>query len=312
MDLLTIGEPLMCFDSGDDSLDAAPLVRKYAVGAESNVAIGLARLGRSVAYIGRVGRDTAGREIVRTLRGEGVDVSGIVAVDSGATGVLLKERLGSGRTEVTYHRAGSAGSTLSVADLPARFTNVRRLHVTGITLVLSPTARRAVLEAMRRARADGCRVSLDANFRRKLAAAPTLVEAFHEAAPLADEVILGRAEAALCVGDDDDARLESYARGLPVETVVFKGSAGGAIGFSGGERIECAPRRVPVVDAVGAGDGFAAGMLHALLDGQPLADALDLGGRVAARVVSRHGDYQGLPYAGELDRATDRVPAVVR
>jgi len=312
MDCLTIGEPLMCFDSGDEPFDATQVVRKYAVGAESNVAIGLARLGRSVAYVGRVGRDNLGREIVRTLRGEGVDVSGLSAVDTGPTGLLLKEQPGAGHTEVTYHRAGSAGSTLSVADLPARFSNVRRLHVTGITLVLSPTARRAVLEAMRRAHADGCRVSLDANFRRKLAPASTLVEAFEEAAALADEIILGRGEAALCVGDDDDSRLEDYARSLPAETVVLKGASGGSIGFSGGERIECAPVRVPVIDSVGAGDGFAAGLLHALLDGRSLPGALEVGGRVAARVIARHGDYQGLPYAQDLEIDSKSTRAVLR
>ena len=310
MDCLTIGEPLVAFDSGAQSLDEASLVRKYAVGAESNVAIGLARLGRSVGYVGRVGRDSIGREILRTLRGEGVDVSRVAVVDSGPTAVLLKEQSASGRTEVTYHRAGSAGSTLSVTDLPARFSTIRRLHVTGITLVLSPTARRAALEAMRRARADGCRVSLDANFRHKLASTSTLVECFEEAAALADEVILGRAEAALCAGSGDDEQLESYARSLASDTVVLKGAAGGAVGFSRGERIESEARLVPVVDAVGSGDAFAVGFLHALLDGRPLAEALDLGGQVSARVVARHGDYQGLPYAGDLER--DLTLAVLR
>jgi 2-dehydro-3-deoxygluconokinase len=307
MDCLTVGEPLIAFDSGAEPLDEVSVVRKYAVGAESNVAIGLARLGRSVGYVGRVGRDSPGREIVRTLRGEGVDVSRLAVVESGPTAVLLKEqRLGV--TQVTYHRAGSAGSTLGVADLPARFTGIRRLHVTGITLVLSPTARRAVLEAMRRARADGCRVSLDANFRRRLAPAPLLIETFEEAAALADDVILGLGEAALCAGEDADP--EEYARSVPAATVVLKGAAGGAVAFADGDRIESAPQSVAVVDAVGSGDGFAVGYLHALLDGRPLADALDLGGRVSARVIGRHGDYQGLPYAEDLDLAP--TPAVVR
>lgn len=310
MDCLTIGEPLVAFDSGAEPFDEAPVVRKYAVGAESNVAIGLARLGRSVGYVGRVGRDSIGREVVRTLRGEGVDVTRLSVVDSGPTAVLLKERTASDRTEVTYYRAGSAGSSLSVADLPARFSGIRRLHVTGITLVLSSTAQRAVLEAMRRARVDGCRVSLDANFRQKLAPTPTLVETFEQATALADEVLLGRGEAALCAGGTEDDELESYARSLPCETVVLKGAAGGAVGFSGGERIESEARSVTVVDAVGSGDGFAVGFLHALLDGRSLADALDLGGLVSSRVVARHGDYQGLPYVGDLER--DLTLAVVR
>ena len=86
---------------------------------------------------------------MRTLRGEGVDVTGLTATGAAPTGILLKERLGSGHVEVTYHRAASAGSTLDVSDLPDVFVGIRRLHVTGITLVLSSSARDATLEAMR-------------------------------------------------------------------------------------------------------------------------------------------------------------------
>jgi len=300
MDCLTLGEPLICFDSGDEPLDAVATVRKYAVGAESNVAIGLARLGHRVGYLGRVGRDTLGREIARTLRGEGVDISGLVETASAATGVLLKERLADGRTEVTYHRAASAGSTLDVADLPTDLTGVRRLHITGITLVLSDTARDAALEMMRRARAAGARVSLDANFRSKLAPASALVETFEHAASLADEVLLGRREAAVCAGSDDDDDLAEYARSLPVETVVVKGARGGAVAYAAGTRTEAAPTPATVVDPVGAGDAFAVGFLHVLLNDGPLDEALACGSRIAARVIARRGDYQGLPYPQEL------------
>ncbi|BDV29894.1 sugar kinase [Microbacterium terricola] len=304
MDLLTLGEALICFDSGDDTLDATGVVRKYVVGAESNVAIGLARLGHSSAYVGRVGRDSLGTEIARTLRGEGVDVTHITRHAGAATGILLKERLRNGRTEITYHRAGSAGSGLSVDDLPADFAGVRRLHVTGITLHLSAAARAAVLEAMRRAQAAGCRVSLDANFRRKLATRDELAGAFAEAAALADDVLLGRAEAALCAGSDDDAAVEAFARGLGVETVVVKGRQGGARAYAGGTVVESTALPTTVVDPVGAGDGFAVGYLHALLHGGSLRDALEMGGRVSAKVIGRRGDYHGLPFPEDLDAHT--------
>ena len=97
MECLTVGEPLICLDSMAEPFDAAAMVRKYVVGAESNVAIGLARLGHSSGYVGRVGSDSCGREIVRTLRGEGVDVTRLTATDAAPTAILLKERLGSGR-----------------------------------------------------------------------------------------------------------------------------------------------------------------------------------------------------------------------
>lgn len=141
MTLLTLGEALVCFDSGDNPFDATTTARKYVVGAECNVAIGLSRLGHGVAYLGKVGSDSLGREVIRTLRGEGVDVSLLTVRPNADTGILLKERARSARTVITYHRAGSAGSTLSIDDLPSDFASVHRLHVTGITLHLSVSAR---------------------------------------------------------------------------------------------------------------------------------------------------------------------------
>ncbi|QTV80389.1 sugar kinase [Microbacterium sp. NIBRBAC000506063] len=299
MTLLTLGESLICFDSGEDRLDAASRVRKYVVGAESNVAIGLARLGRSVAYIGRVGTDAGGREIVRTLRGEGVDVSGVRTVADLPTAVLIKEQTAPGRVGVTYHRRHAAGATLSPADIPQDFSGIRRLHVTGITLVLSASARDAALEAMQRARGAGARVSLDANFRRTLASDDVLVREFENAAALADEVFLGRGEAALCAGTESTP--EQYAQGLDVETVVLKGGNGGATAFFAGDRISVEAEQVPVVDPVGSGDGFVVGYLDTMLSGGTIADALSRGAKVAARVIGCRGDYQGLPYEGELD-----------
>lgn len=307
MDCLTVGEPLVSFDSDDLPLDAAATVRTSAVGAESNVAIGLARLGWSVGYVGRVGEDSAGRIITRTLRGEGVDVTGLRTVGDRATALLLKEGDGPGRVAVTYYRAGSAGSTLAPADLPSDFAGIRRLHVTGITLVLGDSARAAVLEAMRRARAAGARVSLDANFRRKLAADEVLAAAFAEAAPLADEILLGHGEAALCAGSDDERAIEDWARTLPARTVVLKGARGGAVALVDGERHAHAPRPVVVVDPVGSGDAFAVGFLHELLAGRGIDAALATGARVAARVIGRRGDYQGLPYADDLARGEAAV-----
>lgn len=304
MDALTLGESLICFDSGRSSLDATHTVRKYVVGAESNVAIGLARLGRSVGYIGRVGNDSLGTEIIRTLRGEGVEVSGLVRDLQAPTGVLLKECLRSGRTEITYHRAGSAGSTLSVDDLPEDFTGLRALHITGITLHLSATSREAALEAMRRARAAGARVSLDANFRRKLAGPAELVHAFAEAAALSDDVFLGHGEAAVCADSTDNDAIESYAQSLGAARVILKGPRGGARAYEGGEVTEVAPVPVTVVDPVGSGDGFAVGYLHATLGGAPLSDALETGARVSAMVIGQRGDYHGLPFPEDLAAAS--------
>jgi 2-dehydro-3-deoxygluconokinase len=303
MDFLTVGEPLVCFDSGDLPLDRARSTEVYAVGAESNVAIGLARLGREAGFIGRVGTDSAGRLVLRTLRGEGVDVSAVRVVAGRPTGVILKETCAPARVEVTYHRADSAGSTIDVDDIPSHLDGVRHVHVTGITLVLSETARATALELMRRAREAGATVSLDANFRRKLAPASVLVQAFEDAARLADIVFIGRREAELCA---DGADLDGYLRSLTADVVILKGAHGGATVFVNGATESVDAHETVVVDPVGAGDAFVVGFLHAWFDGRDLRAALEQAGRVAAHVIGTRGDYQGLPYPADLVNEPDQ------
>lgn len=306
-DVVTLGEVLVGLDSGGGRIEAARTLSKSVGGAESNTAIGLARLGHGVAYIGRVGDDPLGREVVRTLRGEGVDVSRLVRDVSRPTALMLKERWDS-RVSVHYYRAGSAGSGLEVADVDLDLVaRARLLHVTGVTLALGQGPRKAALAAASAARTAGVAVSLDANFRHKMAAPEELVNQFQELAPLADHVLLSWSEAVVCAGSADEAAVHAYARALAAPTVVVKGPHGGAVAFVDGElvaRVEPVP--VAVVDPVGAGDGFAVGYLHGLLSGDGVAARLATGAWVAGRAVSHLGDYEGLPLAHEL--VADELP----
>lgn len=301
LDAVTVGEALACLDSDGRRLESAPSLTKSVGGAESNLAIGLTRLGHRTAFVGRVGDDPLGREIERTLRGEGVDITHLTSDMSRPTGLMLKQRCDS-RVAVYYYRSASAGSALEVGDVPVDLiAGARVLHVTGVTMALGEGPRKAVLVAASAAREAGVAVSLDANFRYKLGAAEELVRQFTELVPLADHVLLSWSEAVVCAGSADEAAVYGYARGLMGRTVVVKGPRGGAVAFVDGQRVaEVEPDPVVVVDPVGAGDGFAAGYLHGLLSGADVAERLAHGAWVAGRVVGHPGDYEGLPLASEL------------
>ena len=154
-EVVTLGECLISLiATAPGPLAEATAFERHVAGAEANVAVGLARLGRSVAYIGRVGGDGFGTAIVRKLRGEGVDVRHLAVDDGAATGLMLRERRALGAAQVVYARTGSAGSRLSVVDVDRAatdgvFAGARWLHVTGITPALSPTAHDAVRQARR-------------------------------------------------------------------------------------------------------------------------------------------------------------------
>lgn len=300
-DVVTLGEALIGLDSGGERIESVRTLTKSVGGAESNTVIGLSRLGHRTSFIGRVGDDPLGREVERTLRGEGVDVSQLVRDPSRPTGLMLKERRQS-RVAVFYYRDTSAGSALEVADVDVEvIRSAKILHLTGVTLALGEGPRKAALAAATAARAAGVTVSLDANFRHKMATGPELVAWFEELVPLADNVLLSWSEAAVCAGSSERDAVLAYACGLGVPTVVVKGPGGGATACVDGRMVtDVKPAPVTVVDPVGAGDGFAVGYLHGLLCGGDIDARLRTGAWVAGRVVGHLGDYEGLPLLNEL------------
>jgi 2-dehydro-3-deoxygluconokinase len=303
-DVVTFGESMALFraDPGESLRTARRFTRSIA-GAESNLAIGLSRLGRSAGWFGRVGDDPLGLGILDTLRGEGVDISRAAVDETAPTGVLVRDTHGERRMDVAYARLGSAASRLSPADLDAGYlTSAAVLHVTGITPALSDTALAATTEAVRIAAAAGVTICFDANVRRRLW--PDPAEARRVLVPLAERsqiVLLGHAEAMLLTGQETPAAAAGWLLDRGAVAVVVKLGADGAAGFGRGTSYHGPALAVHPVDTIGAGDAFDAGFLWAWLQGAPLRDCVDEGNLAAGLSIQVCGDIEGLPYRRELD-----------
>ncbi|MEV0641604.1 sugar kinase [Streptomyces sp. NPDC050619] len=273
-------------------------------GAESNVAIGLARLGHRVRWAGRVGADELGALVLRTLRAEGVDTAYAVTDDTGRpTGLLLTEpRLGT-LTRVSYYRAGSAGSAVSAAEvLPALASGSRILHLTGITPALSSSAAEAALAAATTARAAGITVCLDVNYRSRLWTADRARTVLRPLLDRTDLLIAFEDELPLMLGRPDAGEPEGVQSLLAagVSEVVIKRGARGATTYTVGGTTDRSAREVDAVDLVGAGDAFVAGYLSALLHGADIPARLHRAVTTAAFAVGTPGDWEGLPTQDEL------------
>ncbi|WP_413790218.1 sugar kinase [Streptomyces coeruleorubidus] len=273
-------------------------------GAESNVAIGLARLGHRVRWAGRVGADELGALVLRTLRAENIDTGHAVTDDTGRpTGLLLTEpRLGT-LTRVSYYRAGSAGSAVSPADvLPALAPGTRVLHLTGITPALGPSAADAALTAAATAHESGITVCLDVNYRSRLWSADQARTALRPMLAHVDLLIASEDELPLVLerpaADEPEAVDSIVSAG--VREVVVKRGAHGATSFTADGASDCAARQVDAVDLVGAGDAFVAGYLSGLLDGADIPARLRRAVTTAAFAVATRGDWEGLPSRDEL------------
>ncbi|MEU7585640.1 sugar kinase [Micromonospora sp. NPDC049230] len=299
-DLLTLGETMAAFRT-TGPLRLGGTAGISVAGAESTVAIGVARLGHRAAWVGVTGADEPGELVRRTLRAEGVDLAWSRIDATAPTGLILFENRVADINRVTYHRAGSAGSRLRPADVTRAFDAPgpppRLLHVTGITCALGAEPYQAVLEAVRRARAAGSTVCLDVNHRQRLWSVAEAAAALRPLLPALDLVVASDDElAVLTDAADPVAALLSAG----VTEVVVKHGADGATSHRATGTVHRPARTVPVVDTVGAGDAFVAGLLSAWLDGADAPTRLDRAVTTGAFAVATRGDWEGLPDRAEL------------
>ncbi|MBM7440553.1 sugar kinase [Streptomyces sp. HB132] len=306
VDVLTFGETMLAVQL-PGPLAVGAQARTTVAGAESNVAVGLSRLGHRAAWAGLVGDDEPGRLVLRTLRGEGVDTTRAGTHATAPTGGMLRERRVADLVRVHYWRGRSAASQMTPADIaPALGDGARVLHLTGITCALGPGPLEAVRAAAAHAHAQGWTVTLDVNHRQRLWTAEEAGRALRPLLPHLDVLIASDDElpvvtdafAATADGEERavDALLEAGVR----EVVVKRGGEGAAYRDRQGARHARPALRVPVLDTVGAGDAFCAGYLSGLLDGLPPAERLARANTLGAFAVASEGDWEGLPRRDEL------------
>jgi 2-dehydro-3-deoxygluconokinase len=298
--LLTFGETMGLIAA--DGIGPLAYARGFSFGvggAESNVAVGVARLGGEATWRGRVGTDATGDLIVRRLSEAGVRTLAIR--DDTFTGLMVRYRRSGEFAHVDYHRAGSAGSRLTPADIPAH--EVREagvLHLTGITPALSESCRAAVFQSVETAKAAGVPVSFDVNYRAKLWSRFDAAPVLRDLVTRADIVFAGPDEAALFVDGDP---VEALAELGPAEVIVKDGGRG-CVALIDGARHTVPALPVTVVDPVGAGDAFVAGYLADRLAGAAAGPRLATAIAAGAFAVTVPGDCEGLPDRAELEALT--------
>jgi sugar/nucleoside kinase (ribokinase family) len=304
-DAITLGESMALFAAEEPGpLHAVTRFARMLAGAETNVAIGLARLGLRVGWLSRLGQDALGDYVLQAVAREGVDVSHVARDATRSTGFMLKSRtLDGSDPAIDYYRRGSAASALSLADFDGPwFACARHVHLTGISPALSPATAELVTHAMRFARAHGMSISFDPNLRPRLWPSQALMrERLNALAALADWVLPGLAEGQLLTGQQDAAGIAQFYLERGAQAVVVKLGAQGAY-VASGQFTGLVPG-VPVarvVDTVGAGDGFAAGFISARLEGLDWTRAAARGNWIGAQAVQVAGDMDGLPLRSAL------------
>jgi sugar/nucleoside kinase (ribokinase family) len=307
-DVVTLGEALVLLAASQPGpLAQVKTFTKHTAGAETNVAVGLARLGLRVAWVSSLGQDSLGEYLLQAFVQEGIDCSQVPRVAGQRTAWMFKGRVDDGGDPpIEYHRQGSAASRLQPFDLDAAvFQSARHLHLSGVFSGVSEMAYAAQQRAISLMREHRKTVSFDTNLRPAMWPSERLMrERIQALAVQADWVLPGLHEGQLLTGCSQPQDIAAVYRRAGASHVVVKLGAQGAY-FDTEQGQGWVPAfDVPrVVDTVGAGDAFAAGVISGLLEGLSLQEATRRAAWMGARAVQASGDSEGLPTRVELDAA---------
>jgi len=301
--VLSLGEPLIQLNAiNPGPLRHVTLFEKHVAGSEANFCVASVRFGCEATLIARVGVDEFGHNIVEWLRGKGVDVSRIVFDPIAPTGVYFVQRHYPVpyKSELVYYRKGSAGSRLNPDDVDERVVSgYDLLHITGITLAISESARLAVFKALKHAK----RVSMDTNIRLKLwPSKEEAREVILRALERVEILITDADDAAVLFGVSKFEEVLTALKGYPVRTLVFKRGTKGVVLSCDGKVYEQRAFDAPVEDPTGAGDALSGAFCALYLRGFSPLYALKSAVAAATLVVSVRGDQEAIPSQEDAER----------
>lgn len=303
-DVVTLGETMLRLTPpGLRRLEQATAFEVEVSGTESNVAIGLARLGLKTLWLSRLTNNPLGHLIAQTITGQGVDTSRLLWTDDNRVGLMFLEEGKAPRgSRVLYDRRQSAMSQMRPEELPVELFHregARLLHLTGITLALGPQSAATCLRAIALARAAGWLCSFDVNYRRTLWDPAMALQHCEPALLAADILFIPRGDAcalyALPPTLAPEAMIAHLAQRYPQAIIALTlGNEGAIAAHPHGATYRQPAFPAEEVGRVGGGDAFAAGFLYAYLTtvspDNGLPRALAWGTAMAALKYSVRGD----------------------
>jgi len=301
VDIVALGEAMVEFNQ-TGAADGRLYLQGFG-GDTSNFAVAAARQGARVGYVSALGDDVYGAMLRAMWRDEGIDDSGVRSDADAYTAVYFVTHDAAGH-HFSFFRHGSAASRLDAARLPnAQIAAARVLHLSGISMAISETARDACFAAIATAREAGVTVSFDTNHRAKLwplaLARPTIAAAIAQS----DICLPSFDDLAVLTGLDSPEAMVEHCLGLGARIVALKHGGHGAWLAEGERRIRIEPHPCRPVDATGAGDAFGGAFVSRLVAG----DDLDRAGRYAAATAALstegYGAVAPIPHAARVREA---------
>ena len=305
--IVLVGEPMGLFMAeAPGELEDVEHFTAAVAGAEYNVAVGLSRLGHTALYCSASATTRSAAAFLKSMAANGVAADLVTVTDTAPTGFMMKGSTAVGDPKIAYFRRGSAASQISTHDIDKLdLFGCDFLHVTGIFPAVSKSALEAVKRLMARAKALDMFVSFDPNLRPQLwGDEKEMVRTLNALAAEADLVLPGIHEGKILTKKETAAEIAAFYHDRGVDSVIVKLGADARTGLRAVRAARCRRSRSKrIVDTVGAGDGFAAGVLSAVAEGLSLSEAARRGTVIGSIQITHRGDNEGLPTREDLDAA---------
>ena len=304
LDLIALGRVAIDFNPIDyfKPLSESREFRKYLGGSPANVAVGLARLGGKVGFIGKVSDDRFGDYVTDFFKKEGIDVSRITRASGGEKlGLTFTEILSPTESSILMYRDGIADLMLEPQEVDEEYiASAKALLISGTALAESPS-REAALKAVALAKRNNVPIIFDIDYRAYNWKNKDEIAIYYSAVAKEADVILGSREEydltqSLIKPGMTDAETAALWHGYNAKIVIIKHGKDGSTAYTNdGESYSIKPFPVKLLKSFGGGDGYASAFLYGLFEGFDMMDALEFGSASAAMLVASHACSQDMP-----------------
>lgn len=307
IDIIPIGRVAIDFNPVDihKGLDQSSNFNKYLGGSPANIAVGLARLGKKVGFIGKVSDDQFGKFVVDYFKKEGIDVSNVFTAKNGEKlGLTFTEIKSPTESSILMYRDGVADLALDSSEISEEYiSQAKAIVVSGVALSKSPS-REAVFKAIEFAKKNGTKVIFDIDYRPYSWASEDEIAIYYSLVGRQSDIIIGSEEEfelmekIMDPADKSDKAIAKRWIEYGNEIVVIKHGKEGSEAFvKEGTSFKIKPFPVELLKSFGGGDAYGSAFIYGLLEGWEIIDALEFGSASAAMLVASHSCSDDMPSA---------------
>ncbi|MFL0252295.1 5-dehydro-2-deoxygluconokinase [Clostridium neuense] len=308
-DVIPLGRAAIDFNPVDinKTLAESTTFKKYLGGSPANVAVGLARLGKKVGFIGKVSNDRFGDFIIDYFKKEGIDTSQICRAKNGESlGLTFTEILSPIESSILMYRNSIADLSLNVDEIDEEYIkNAKAISISGTALAQSPS-REAALKALEYAKKHNTVVIFDIDYREYNWHNKDEIAIYYSIVGKSSDLVIGSREEfdlmeGLIAKDSSDEETAKRWIGYGNKIVVIKHGKDGSTAYtSDGKSYNIKPFPVKLLKSFGGGDAYGSAFIYALLEGWDMMDALEFGSASAAMLVASHSCSDAMPTADEI------------